>query len=132
MATTSARPEPAGGVARAHRLLALFFLAGAVVQFFLAGLGVFGETSYDPHQVWGTVLTVISLVVLILAVVGRREALQSSAILFGLMILQNILAGVGDDAPVVGAFHPVVGLIVLGAAMTAASGTRFGPPHGRA
>jgi hypothetical protein len=130
MATTSARPQPAGGVARAHRLLALFFLAGAVVQFFLAGLGVFGGTSYDPHRIWGTVLTVIALVVLILAFAGRREALQSSAILFGLMILQNVLAGFGDDVPVLGALHPVVGLIVLGAAMTAASGTRFGPPHG--
>jgi hypothetical protein len=130
MATTSARSEPSGGVARAHRLLALLFLAGAVVQFFLAGLGTFGETSYEPHQAWGTVLTAISLIVLILAFVGRREAVQSSAILFVLMIVQNLLAGFGEDAPIVGAFHPVVGLAVLGAAMTAASGTRFGPPHG--
>jgi hypothetical protein len=132
MATTSARSEPASGVARAHRVLALLFLAGAVVQFFLAGLGAFGGTSFEPHQIWGTVLTVISLIVLILAFAGRRAALQSSAILFGLMILQNILGGVGTDVPVLGALHPVVGLAVLGAAMTAASGTRFGPPHGRA
>jgi hypothetical protein len=127
--TTSARPEPAGGVAKAHRVLALLFLVGAVVQFFLAGLAVFGGSSFDPHQAWGTALTAIALVVLILAFAGRRAALQSSAILFGLMILQHILAGVGNDVPVLGALHPVVGLIVLGAAMTAASGTRFGPPH---
>jgi hypothetical protein len=131
MATTSARPEPAGGVPRAHRLLALFFLAGAVVQFFLAGLGVFGETSYDAHKIWGGVLTVVALVVLILAFAGRREALQASVILFVLMIVQNILGGSGFDAPILGAFHPVVGLAVLGAAGAAAAGTAFGPPHGR-
>ena len=130
MASTSARSEPAGGAARAHRVLALLFLAGAVIQFFLAGLGVFGETSYDAHQVWGGVLTVIALVVLILAFVGRREAVQASVVLFVLMIVQNILGGVGFDAPILGALHPVVGLIVLGAAMSAASGARFGPPHG--
>jgi hypothetical protein len=130
MATSSARPAPAGGVARAHRILALLFLAGAVVQFFLAGLAVFGGSSFEPHQTWGTILTVVSLIVLILAFVGRREAVQSSAVLFVLMIVQNVLGAVGDDAPVLGALHPVVGLAVLGAAMTAASGTRFGPPHG--
>jgi hypothetical protein len=130
MATTSARPAPAGGVARAHRILALLFFAGAVVQFFLAGLAVFGGSSFEPHQAWGTILTVVSLIVLILAFVGRREAVQSSAVLLVLMIVQNVLGAVGDDAPVLGALHPVVGLAVLGAAMTAASGTRFGPPHG--
>jgi hypothetical protein len=131
MATTSARPEPAGGAARAHRVLALLFLAGAVVQFFLAGLGVFGETSYDAHQIWGGVLTVVSLVVLILAFAGRRAALQARAILFVLMIVQNIIGGSGFDAPIVGAFHPVVGLAVLGAAGAAAAGVPFGPPHRR-
>jgi hypothetical protein len=131
MASTSARSEPVGGAARAHRILALLFLAGAVVQFFLAGLGVFGETSYDAHQIWGGVLTVVSLVVLILAFVGRREALQASAILFVLMIVQNILGGSGFDAPILGAFHPVVGLAVLGAAGAAAAGTALGPPHRR-
>jgi hypothetical protein len=129
MASTSARSEPVGGAAKAHRVLALLFLAGAVVQFFLAGLGVFGETSYDAHKIWGGVLTVVSLVVLILAFAGRREALQASAILFVLMIVQNILGGSGYDAPILGAFHPVVGLAVLGAAGAAAAGTAFGPPH---
>ena len=130
MATTSARPAPAGGVARAHRILALLFFAGAVVQFFLAGLAVFGGSSFDAHQTLGTILTAVSLIVLILAFAGRREAVQSSAVLFLLMIVQNVLGAVGDDAPVLGALHPLVGVAVLGAAMSAAAGTRFGPPHG--
>jgi hypothetical protein len=52
---------------------------------------------------------------------------QASVVLFVLTIVQTVLGGV--DAPILGALHPVVGLIVLGAAMSAASG-RFGPPHG--
>jgi len=133
MASTSERAptEPAGGVSKAHRLLALLFLAGAVVQFFLAGLAAFGGTSYGPHRVWGDVLTVIALVLLVLALAGRREALQASAVLFGLMILQQILAAVGTDVPVLGALHPLVGLAVLGVAMLTSAGSRvrFGPPH---
>jgi hypothetical protein len=132
MATSPDRTAPAGGMAGAHRILALLFLAGAVVQFVLAGYASFGGSDWYPHTVWGTILTVIALVVLILAVVGRRAALQSSAILFGLMIVENVLGAVGTDVPVLGALHPLVGVVVLGAAMTAAAGRPFGPPHGTA
>jgi uncharacterized protein DUF6220 len=127
MATSSR--ETTGGVAGAHRALALFFVAGGVVQFVLAGYSAFGGSDWDPHSIWGTILTVIALVILILAAVGRRAALQSSAILLGLMILQNVLGVVGEDAPVLGALHPLNGLIILGAGMSAAAGRPFGPPH---
>jgi Family of unknown function (DUF6220) len=136
MATSSPRSDaaPAGGVARAHRVLSLLFLAGAIVQFFLAGLAAFGGTQWDAHQAWGTVLTIVALVIVILAAVGRRQAVQASAILLGLMILQNILGAVGNDVPVLGALHPLNGLAVLGVAMLCASAARvrLGPPHGRA
>jgi hypothetical protein len=127
MATSSR--ETAGGIAGAHRALALFFLAGGVVQFVLAGYSAFGGSDWDPHSIWGSILTLIALVILVLAAVGRRAALQSSAILFGLMILQHVLGMVGEDAPAIGALHPLNGLIILGAAMTAAAGRPFGPPH---
>jgi hypothetical protein len=127
MATSSR--ETAGGVAGAHRALSLFFLVGGVVQFILAGYSAFGGSDWDPHAIWGTVLMVLALIILILAAVGRRAALQSSAILFGRMILQNVLGAVGEDAPVLGALHPLNGLLILGAAMTAAAGQPFGPPH---
>ena len=130
MATTQDRTEPAGGLAGIHRLLSLLFVAGGVIQFVLAGYASFGGSDWDPHSVWGTVLTVVALVILILAVVGRRAALQASAIVFGLMLLQNVLGVVGEDAPVLGALHPLNGLIILGAGMSAAAGRPFGPPHG--
>jgi Family of unknown function (DUF6220) len=131
MASTQESTTPSGGVAGAHRALALLFVVGGVVQFILAGYAAFGGSDWDPHAAFGTVLTVIALIVLILAVVGRRPALQASAILFGLMILQNILGAVGDSAPALGALHPLNGLIILGAGMSAAAGRPFGPPHGR-
>jgi hypothetical protein len=124
---------PAGGVARAHRLLSLLFLAGGAVQFFLAGLAAFGGTDWEPHQAFGTVLTALALVIVILAAIGRREAAQASTILIVLMIVQNVLGGVGNDVPVLGALHPLNGLAILGVAMLCASGARvrLGPPHRR-
>jgi|1186.fasta_scaffold114084_2 hypothetical protein len=132
MATSPDRTTSASGVAGAHRALSLLFAIGAGLQFVLAGYAVFGGSSFDAHKTVGDILTVLALIVLILAAVGRREALQSSAILFGLMIIQNVLAAVGDDAPALGALHPLNGLLIIGAAMTAAAGRPFGPPHGRA
>jgi hypothetical protein len=112
-------------------VLSLFFLAGGIVQFVLAGYASFGGSGWDPHSIWGSALTAISLVILVLAVVGRRPALQASAILFGLMLLQNLLGALGDDAPILGALHPLNGLVILAAAMSAAAGRAFGPPHQR-
>ncbi|MCW3048133.1 MAG: putative rane protein [Solirubrobacterales bacterium] len=122
--------RPADGVARAHRGLALLFLAAVVVQFFLAGLGAFGE-SYAAHRALGNALGLIGLVLVILAAVGRREALQASAVLFVLLIVQAILGSVGDDVRVLGALHPVNALAILGVGSLTAAGAplRFG--HGR-
>ena len=133
MASSSPRSDaaPAGGVARAHRVLSLLFFAGAAVQFFLAGLAAFGGTDWAPHQAWGTVLTIVALAIAILSAIGRREAAQASTILLVLMIVQNVLGAVGEDVPVLGALHPLNGLAILGIAMLCAAGSRVrvGPPH---
>jgi peptidoglycan/LPS O-acetylase OafA/YrhL len=131
MATSQERSAPAAGLARFHRGLALFFLAGAVVQFVIAGYSSFGGTDWEPHRIWGSVLGLIALVLLVLAFVGRREALQPSAVLFGLTILQSILGVAGAEAPAVGALHPLNGLLILAVAMLVAAGrpVRLGPPH---
>jgi hypothetical protein len=128
-ASSTATTAPAGGVAKVHRVLALTILVGGVVQFLLAGYGVFDDDSFGAHRILGDLLTLISLVVLILAAVGRKEALPASGLLFGLFILQNILAAVGDSAPAIGALHPVNGLAILGVAMLAAAGRPIGRPH---
>lgn len=111
---------------RAHRGLALLFLALGILQFFLAGLGVFGgglgSSDYDLHRIGGQLLTTLALVLLILAAVGRREALAASALLLVLMIVQTILAAVGNDASALAALHPLNGIAVLAVAHLAAAG----------
>lgn len=112
-----------GGVASFHRGLAFLFLGvAALVQFFLAGLGAFGATSYDAHQGVGSLLTLVAIVLVILAAVGRREALPASAALLVLMLVQTALGVAGDDVGVLGGLHPVNGLLILFIAHQAARG----------
>ena len=111
-----------GGVAAFHRNLAFVFLAIAVAQFFLAGLGAFGASSYEAHQGVGSLLSLVALVLLVLAAVGRREALPASIALFVLMILQTVLGIAGEDVGVLGGLHPVNGLLILFVAHQAARG----------
>jgi hypothetical protein len=116
-----------------HRSLALFILAGAVVQFFLGGLYAFSGDGVDVHRGIGSLLTLLALIAIVLAWRGRSDALQASAVLFGLLVLQHVLAITGAEvAAVLGALHPINGLLVLGAAMLAAAGRPVRPGHHRA
>ena len=131
MTTTSARPGAPTGVAKAHRAIALLFLGlAALVQFFLAGLAAFRHESWDAHAAMGSLLGLLALVVLILAAIGRREALPASALLFGLMVLQTVLGASGEDVSILGALHPVNGLLILVTAMLAAAGRPLRAIHG--
>jgi Family of unknown function (DUF6220) len=115
-------------VARIHRGLAFFFLLVAIVAFFLAGLAAFGAESFDAHRGSGSLLLLLSLILLILAAIGRREALTQSAVLFGLMVLQMVLAIAGEDVGVLGGLHPVNGLLILFVAHQTARGLPVTPP----
>jgi hypothetical protein len=114
-------------VARIHRGLAFFFLAVGLVAFFLAGLGAFGAESFDAHRGSGSLMVLLSLILLILAAVGRREVLTQSGVLFGLMLVQMGLALAGEDVGVLGGLHPVNGLLVLFVAHQAARGLPLAP-----
>jgi hypothetical protein len=129
MEASTTTAQPLGGAAKAHQILARLFLVGGVTQFLLAGYGAFGTDAYGAHRILGSVLTLLALIILILAAVGRRPALAASGLLFGLMIVQNILAAVGDSAPAVGALHPVNGLAILGVASLASAGRELRRPH---
>ena len=123
--------------AKAHQGLAFLTLALGVVAFFLAGLGTFGDTrDFDPHLGVGRAMILLALVLVVLAAVGRREALAQSAVLLGLMVLQSLLAVLGSEtASIFGALHPVNGLIVLFVAHQAARGLPLamrGGPRSRA
>lgn len=52
-----------------YRILAVLFLAGAALQFFLAGLGVFGAAGFEVHATVGTILGLASVVLFVLAAI---------------------------------------------------------------
>jgi multisubunit Na+/H+ antiporter MnhE subunit len=89
------------------------YLAAALVQFFLAGLAVFGDTSFDPHTVLGFILGITSLVLLIVALVARlpRTLLLLTVLLVGLNVLQMVLANI--DVSEIAALHPVNGVAIV-------------------
>jgi hypothetical protein len=93
--------------------LAVIYLAGVVVQFFLAGLGTFGATSFDAHRGLGLVLALVTLILLVLAVVGKvpRILIALAIVLLGLSILQMFLAQV--DVEEVAALHVVNALAIV-------------------
>lgn len=99
----------------AHIGLVTLFLGALFVQVFFAGAAVFGATSFAPHGILGTLLVLVSLVVLILSALARQQV-KLSAALFGLTVLQMVLVRLGDVSPWISALHPVNALLVIGCA----------------
>ena len=99
-----------------HTVIACVFVAGLVLQVWLAGLGVFqSPTMFDTHRNVGYTLSLFSIVLLVLGLLGsmgRRTAILAAAI-FGLFILQSILVVMRDSIPAVAALHPVNGFLIL-------------------
>jgi hypothetical protein len=93
--------------------VAVLYLVGAVVQFFLAGLGVFAGESYDAHRAFGLVLVLFTLALLVLALVGRlpRTTVVLTVVLVGLNVLQMFLANI--DVGEIAALHPVNGVVIV-------------------
>lgn len=118
------------GAAWMYRVLIALFAVAVVVEIFLAGLGIFRampgedesvshetiEDKFDAHAALGDFLagsTVLLLVLILIAWTGRR----SIGATFGLALLtvvQGILGGTGDSAPVAGAFHAINASLILG------------------
>lgn len=91
---------------------ALIYLLGVIVQFFLAGLAVFGVRSYDAHRGLGFVLGLISLVLLGLAIGAKlpRSMTALSTVLVVLNAFQIILIQI--DIAEVNALHLVNALAI--------------------
>jgi hypothetical protein len=103
----------------AQRGLITLTMALIATQFFLAGAGAFGATSWDAHETIGSLIGVVVLLVLLVAALVRRHV-GHAAILLGLMVLQIVLGTVGSDEPWVGAFHGLNALAVMGVGGTLA------------
>jgi hypothetical protein len=102
-----------------QRGVAVLTMALIATQFFLAGAGAFGATSFDAHKTVGSVLVLVVLMAVLVAALARRFVVHA-AVLLGLTILQLVLGSVGADEPWVGAFHGLNALAVMGAGGTLA------------
>ncbi|HEY6609113.1 MAG TPA: DUF6220 domain-containing protein [Candidatus Limnocylindria bacterium] len=100
----------------AYVATAWLFLACVVVQFFLAGLGVFaGAENFELHRGFGYVFGWLTLVLLILGIALRRGRtyIVWPAVILVLFALQSVLVALRMDVPVAAALHPVNGLAIF-------------------
>jgi len=94
-----------------HRLISVLLLVGVGIEFFLAGAGAFGATSFHSHTVMGMILLAGGVLTL-LAAVGARRSIGLGAIVAVLIGVQVLLGHVGEKHPWVGAVHGLVAGIV--------------------
>jgi hypothetical protein len=96
------------------RALAVLTLVGIAVQFFLAGMTVFGAgTGWEAHAATGGAVGLPILGLFLMSfLAGLREHRRMASTLFALYLLQVTLAAVGQGQPLIGALHPVNGLLM--------------------
>jgi hypothetical protein len=103
-------------IARLHQGLARIFLAGLLLQFYLAGTAIFGAGSFAPHRMLGSALIVLAILFPVLALVGRlsRPLIGLSLLLVFLTIVQMMLPSLRANASWIAALHPVNALALMG------------------
>ncbi len=99
-------------IAALHSGLAWVILVAVGMQFFLAGLGLFGAATLQPHRMVGSIIIPVTLVLFLLALAGRLggAAIGMSAVLFVLTVVQSMLP---RGPALIAAFHPVNALVIL-------------------
>ena len=103
-------------IAQIHQGLARIFLAGLLLQFYLAGVGLFGAGSFQPHRMLGDALTILAILFPVLALVGRlgRKLIGLSILLVVLTIVQITLPSLRGSVSWIAALHPVNALALMG------------------
>jgi hypothetical protein len=85
-----------------------------VIQFFLAGLGIaeLGNKDIEPHQMVGSLMQLLALILLVLAILARYRGplLGMTIALFVFLVLQSVWANI--DVDVLRAVH-VLGALVI-------------------
>ena len=98
------------------------FVACAIAQVFLAGLGVFDDPrAFISHREFGYVFGWLTLVALIVALVARspRRIIGLSALLLVQFAFQSVFVAIRGDLPAIAALHPLNGFALLGVAIVA-------------
>lgn len=104
-------------MAQSHHWVARIFLAGVLLEFYLAGAAIFGAgLSFGPHRMLGSGLAILVLLLLVLALVGRlgRKLIGFSLLLLVLTIVQMALPSLRGNVPWIAALHPVNALALMG------------------
>ena len=94
-----------------HRLVSILLLLGVGGEFFLAGAGAFGATSFHSHKVLGVILLVGGVLTLLTALAARRSVGLGLAAAI-VIALQVLLGHLGTTHPWVGAVHGLVAGVV--------------------
>ena len=104
------------GAYTALAVVAWLFAACIVVQVFLAGLGVFdGPQQFETHRNFGYLFGWLTLVMVIIAAVGRlgRALIGLSLLALVQFALQSVFILFREDLPAIAALHPVNGVLLL-------------------
>jgi Family of unknown function (DUF6220) len=103
-------------ISQIHQWLARTFLAGLLLQFYLASTAIFGAGSFQPHRMLGAALTLLVFLFPVLALAGRlgRQRIGLSILLVVLTIVQMMLPSLRGAAPWIAALHPVNALVLMG------------------
>jgi len=107
----------------AYPLVAGLFVACAVIQVFLAGLGIFDDpNAFVTHRNFGYLFGWLTLVLLVIALVGRmpRRYVGLAVLSLVLFALQSVFVALREDMPALAALHPLNGFLILGTATYAA------------
>ena len=111
-------PRMRKALTTAYSGLAWLALALGVLQFFLAGLGIFGASSFSAHESVGYIFHTVAVVVFLLALAGPRTGRDiGMGFLFAVLAtVQIYLPELRDDVPELAAVHPLLALLLLGLA----------------
>ncbi len=96
--------------------LAWLFVLAVGLQFLLAGLGILGGESMDPHRAWGFfALHLIPILMFIAAIVGRmgRKLIGLTGGLFLLVFLQALFAAPELDPRWLRSLHVLNALVIF-------------------
>ena len=103
----------------AYPVVCGLFVACAVIQVFLAGLGVFDDpNAFITHRNFGYLFGWLTLVLLVISLVGRmpRRNVGLAVLILVLFSLQSVFVALREDMPAVAALHPLNGFLILGVA----------------
>jgi mercuric ion transport protein len=116
------------GARMAYLIVAWLFVVCCVIQFFLAGLGIFENgTRFETHRDFGYLFGWLGLFLVILALLGRlprRQFVGGSLLVLLLFFMQSVFVLYRTSVPFVAALHPLNGALILGISLVLAMRAR--------